>query len=350
MRVILLGPYPPPHGGVQTNLVAIRSFLLNKGIPCSVINITRHRKPDADEVYYPAGPAQVLQLLARLPYDLVHLHIGGMLSNRLLALSLICARWPGKKSVMTFHSGGFPSTREGQALGRSSFAGFVLRSFDGLIGVNEEIIRFLHKMGVRPQRARLISPYAFLAGSTSDRTLPPALADFFAAHDPVLTSVGLLEPEYDLPLQIEALTRIRQRHPQAGLLMIGSGSLEANLRERIACNPSAAHILLAGDVTHEATMEAVVRSRLMLRTTLYDGDALSVREALQLGTPVIATDNGMRPAGVRLIPKSDLQALANSIGAELQQPAVPREVASGDEGNIRAVFDFYRELIEGKIK
>jgi glycogen(starch) synthase len=350
MRVLLLGPYPPPHGGVQTNLVAIRSFLLNRSVPCSVINITRHRRPDADEVYYPMGPAQVVQRLARLPYDLIHLHIGGMLTHRLLALGLVCARWPGKKSVMTFHSGGFPSTPEGQALGPSSLAGFVLRSFDGLIGVNEEIIRFLRKMGVRPQRARLISPYAFLTGSTSDRTLPPALADFLATHDPVLTSVGLLEPEYDLPLQIEALTPMRQRHPQAGLLMIGAGSLEASLREKIASSPSAADILLAGDVPHAATMEAVVRSRLMVRTTLYDGDALSVREALQLGTPVIATDNGMRPAGVRLIPKSDLQALVNSIEAELQQPAAPREVSSGDEGNIQAVFDFYRELIEGKIK
>ena len=52
MRVLLLGPYPPPHGGVQTNLVAIREYLLRNGVPCSVINITRHRKPDADDVYY----------------------------------------------------------------------------------------------------------------------------------------------------------------------------------------------------------------------------------------------------------------------------------------------------------
>jgi len=345
MRVLLLGPYPPPHGGVQTNLVAIRSFLLKNSVPCSVINITRHRKPDADEVYYPKGPAQVVQLLALLKYDLIHLHIGGMLSNRLLALSLVCARWPGKKSVMTFHSGGFPSTPEGQSLGPASFTGFVLRSFDGLIGVNEEIIRFLQRMGVRPERARLISPYAFLAGSSSERTLPPALAEFFAAHDPVLTSVGLLEPEYDLPLQIAALTPVREKFPRAGLLLIGSGSLESNLRERIAASHSGHHILLAGDVPHAATMEAMVRSRVMLRTTLYDGDALSVREALQLRTPVIASDNGMRPAGVRLVPMSDLEALVTAIEMELQKTAGPKAVALEDAANIRAVVDFYQELI-----
>jgi glycosyltransferase involved in cell wall biosynthesis len=347
MKVLLLGPYPPPHGGVQTNLVAIRSFLLRNGVPCSVINITRHRKPDADEVYYPKSAIELVQLLARLKYDLIHLHIGGMLSNRVLSLSLICARWPGKKSVMTFHSGGFPSTPEGQALGPASFTGFVLRSFDAIIGVNEEIIRFLQKMGVPSERARLISPYAFLR-SDSEMILPPVLSDFFAVHDPVLTSVGLLEPEYDLPLQIDALTPIREKFPKAGLLLIGSGSLESNLRHNIASNPSGAHILLAGDVLHAATMEAMVRSRVILRTTLYDGDALSVREALQLGTPVIASDNGMRPAGVRLIPKSDLQALVKAIEMELQNSVQPKTLTIAEEGNIRAVFDFYQELMGQK--
>jgi len=346
MKVLLLGPYPPPHGGVQTNLVAIRSFLSKQGVPCSVINITRHRKEDGNDVYYPKGPAQLVQLLARLNYDLIHIHIGGMLTNRLLGLSLVCARWPGKKSVMTFHSGGFPSTPEGLALGPSSFAGFVLRSFDGIIGVNEEIIRFLQKMGVRRERARLISPYAFLSGSDAERALPPALAEFFAAHDPVLTSVGLLEPEYDLPLQISALTPIREKLPRAGLLLIGSGSLEGSLRDKIAASPSASHILLPGDVPHAATMEAMLRSRVMLRTTLYDGDALSVREALQLGTPVIASDNGMRPHGVRLIPKADLGALVRTIETELQESTQRKGVVSGDEGNIRAVLDFYRELVD----
>lgn len=238
---------------------------------------------------------------------------------------------------------------EGQALGPSSFAGFVLRRFDGLIGVNEEIMRFFRKIGVRSSRARLISPYAFLGDNLSSESLPAPLAAFFAAHDPVLLSVGLLEPEYDLPLQIEALPRIREKHPNTGVIMIGSGSLEADLRSRIHASPVAEHLLLTGDIPHPATMQAVSRARLMLRTTLYDGDALSVREALQLGTPVIATDNGMRPAGVTLIPKSDLPALLRAIDQQLAQ-SVPAEAESvSDDSNLQAVFDFYQDLLSGKV-
>jgi glycogen synthase len=349
MRVLLLGPYPPPHGGVQTNLVAIRHFLLKHGVRCSVINITRHRKPDSDEVYYPKGGVQLLRLLARLPYDVLHLHIGGMLTNRLLALSLACTLRPGAKSVMTFHSGGFPSSPEGQSLGPSSFAGFVLRRFDGVIGVNEEIVGFLHKLGVRPHRVRCISPYAFLPKNPA-ADLPAALTAFLEKHHPVLLSVGLLEPEYDLPLQIETLPLVRQKFPDAGLLLIGSGSLEPSLRAKIDASPSAQHILLAGDVPHAATMETISRSRMMLRTTLYDGDALSVREALQLGTPVIATDNGMRPDGVRLIPKSDSQALLHAIEQELQHPVVRKERSGHDESNLQAVLNLYRDLLAAKVR
>jgi glycosyltransferase involved in cell wall biosynthesis len=142
---------------------------------------------------------------------------------------------------------------------------------------------------------------------------------------------------------------VRQKFPDAGLLLIGSGSLEASLRPKIDASPCAQHILLAGDVPHAATMEAISRSRLMLRTTLYDGDALSVREALQLGTPVIATDNGMRPVGVHLIPKSDSQALVGAIEQELQHPVARKKQASNYESNLQAVFDFYRDLVNAKV-
>src|SRR5205823_13637384 len=52
MRVVQLGPYPPPHGGVQTNLVAIRDLLRKSGHECLAVNLTRHRREDAGDVFY----------------------------------------------------------------------------------------------------------------------------------------------------------------------------------------------------------------------------------------------------------------------------------------------------------
>jgi len=348
MRVLQLGPYPPPHGGVQSNLVAIRTFLRQHGGPSAVINITRHRKPDADDVYYPKTAAGVIRLLSRLDYDVVHLHVGGMLTARVLSLALACTL-PRSRSVMTFHSGGYPSTAEGKATGPNSYAGFVLRRFDGLIGVNPEIMGFFERLGVSIKRTRMILPHSFLPDEQAATTFPPDLKAFLNTHSPILISVGLLEPEYDLPLQIEALGRVLKKFPSAGLVLIGSGSLDHELRGKIAACPYAEHVLLCGDVPHAITLQAISRAQLMLRTTLYDGDAVSVREALRVGTPVIASDNGMRPAGVHLIPKSNLHALLEAIDDRLSEPA-PSKVAYGsDVTNLQAVLDFYQELMAGNL-
>jgi len=343
MRVVEIGPYPPPNGGVQTNLVDIRNYLRKQGCSCEVINITRHRREDADGVYYPRSALELVRLLLRLRYDVLHLHIGGHFSARLQALCLVCCLMPGSKAVLSFHSGGYPSSPAGKTAGPRTLRGWVLRRFDGVIAVNREIADLFARFGVPAARVRLIPPYA-VSPPGEETPLPDELARFFAERRPRLITVGLLEPEYDLPLQIDAMASLLERHPDAGLAILGSGSLEGMLRERIASKPYRDRILLCGDVDHEATLRAIARSDIVLRTTLYDGDSVSVREALALGTPVIATDNGMRPAGVRLIPAREPAKLLEAIEAALAAGGAHPRPATGGEENLEAVVRFYREL------
>ena len=164
----------------------------------------------------------------------------------------------------------------------------------------------------------------------------------------MLLTVGLLEPEYDLPLQIDTLAKIRERWPGAGLVIIGAGSLEADLRRAIAAVPWAEHILLAGDVPHAVTLKAMAEAAMLLRTTLYDGDSVSVREALRLGTPVIATDNGMRPAEVRLIPVNDAAALERAVFEQTQRARIQQEAAPPSNANLEAVLDVYKRLWDAR--
>ncbi len=344
MKVLQMGPYPPPHGGVQTNLVAIRQYLLDRGIPCPVINLTRFRQEERDGVYYPKNAWGVLNLLLRLEYDLIHLHVGGDLSLRHTGVMLLCSLIPGKKTIFTFHSGGYPSSEAGQRAQARSLRGLALRRLDGLIAVNAELVDLFRRFGVPSGRIRLILPYAVDSPDDSGG-LPEKLECFYRAHDPTLVTVSGLEPEYDLPLQIEAVGRLRLRFPRMGLAILGSGSLEAQIRNLIASKPYREHILLCGDVPHEATLRAIRESPLFLRTTLYDGDSISVREALHLGTPVIASDNGMRPEGVRLVPKSDVDALCRAIEGVLTEfSGNPAPAASGKE-NLEAVLRFYEEVL-----
>ncbi|MGH9439811.1 MAG: glycosyltransferase family 4 protein [Terriglobia bacterium] len=344
MRILLLGPHPPPYGGIQTHLVALRQYLRDQQIPSEVINLTRHRQPEADGVYYPRTPQQVLRLLLRLHYDIAHLHVGGDLTSRVLALTLVCNAVPGHKTVFTFHSGGYPSSQAGGGTHHLTLRAFVLRRFDRLIAVNQEIRDFYHRCGVPQFKTRVISPYAAVR-VPAGTTLPATLEDFFQSHNPVLLSVGLLEPEYDLPRQLEALGPVRRAFPRAGLVLIGSGSLEGELRAMISRLPEHEHMMLCGDVPHDSTLLAMQRCSILLRTTLYDGDAMSVREGLQLGTPVIATDNGMRPPGVILIPPSNLEALCAATESCLRNGAPRFQSSPADDRAMAAVVDLYRELL-----
>jgi glycogen synthase len=342
MRVVQLGPWPPPHGGVQTNMVSIRRYLREQGHFCAVINLTRFRGQQADDVYYPASGADVLRTLRRLRADIIHLHVGGSLTPRLLALCLACAAMPGGKSVLSFHSGGYPTSPDGQTARPFTLRGMVFRRLDAIIAVNPAIEQLFHRFGVAPSRVHLIYPHE--TPQRSDAPYPEGLAEFIRAHHPFLFTVGLLEPEYDLPLQIETVGRVRERYALAGLVIAGAGSLEQDLRSLIAAQPWAEHVLLWGDMPHAVTLRAIAECDMLLRTTHYDGDSIAVREALALGTPVIATDNGMRPNGVRLIPARNPDALLAAIQQTMESTA-SREATAGDDSNLQQVLQLYTSLL-----
>jgi glycosyltransferase involved in cell wall biosynthesis len=226
----------------------------------------------------------------------------------------------------------------------------VFRRFDRTIAVNAEIAAFFERIGVRRERIRLISPHSLPSSHARDSVeLPPAVESFFRDHHPLLITVGLLEKEYDLSLQIAALGQVREKWPTAGLLIAGSGSLHDSLEKQIERQSYAEQILLYGDMPHAATLQAIARADVMLRTTWYDGDALSVREALHFGLPVIATDNGMRPEGVHLIPARDLEALLVAIEDVLRNPRERIQPAEQTEdANLLAVFELYEELAKSR--
>ena len=321
MRVLQLGPFPPPHGGVQTHVVALRDFLRRRGHECDVINITGNRKPDADGVFYPRSAVGLITRLVRGKYDVIHLHVGGDLSNRVALLALVCGTVPWATSVFTFHSGGYPSSPAGRRAAPRTLAGLALRRFDAVIGVNPELLDVFARFGVHRDRANLIEPHSFLApAAIAQAHVPPMLEAFFSSHARVLISVGLLEPEYDLPLQISVLERLREDHGNVGLVIIGSGSLHDELHARVTASPAREHLLLAGDVPHPVTLASIARSDVLLRTTRFDGDAISVREALHVGTPVVASDTGMRPHGVRLVEAGNQNALLSAVRTLLAEP------------------------------
>lgn len=345
MHVLQLGPYPPPRGGVQTNMLAIQDELLENGHQSSIISITKVTEiGDEKNVYHPRTPLELVKLIFTLKYDILHLHIGGGLPLRVQMMILICGMFARGKSVMTFHSGGYTVSDDGQNASPWNLRGFAFRRFDKIIVVNKLMTEMFEKFGVKSDKVKLIYPFA-LSRPKSGVEIPEKFEKFWEKHEKVLITIGLLETDYDLPQQIDVMEKVLAKHPKTGLVIIGSGSLHESLEKLIASKPYAENILLAGDTDRDVVLHLIERANLMLRTTIFDGDAISVREALFLGTPVIATDNGMRPEGLNLIPIQDIDALEKAIDEEFERTEKPH--ASNEDGwqNIRKVVELYGQVL-----
>ncbi len=347
MKIAQLGPVPPPHGGVSTNMMAIHEALLRQGHDSVVIDVINRRgTQNAANILKPHSAAGLFRLLLTLECDIVHYHAGGDFNAKLALLTFFCGLLPGRKSVLTFHSGGY--ARDSAASAQPfSLRGFALRSIDRLIGVNDQIIEMFLAFGVPGDRTRKILPFEL---KKPDRTvdIPEELDRFAKSVDPLLLSIGALEPEYLNCFLIESMPAVLERWPNAGLLIAGSGSLESELKQKIAANGLTSRVMLAGNIEHGILLHIIDRADAVLRITEYDGDAISVREAIFLGKPVVATDNGMRPAGVHLIstpavPDEFVIVLCEALADKRGRPSEP----NGDGSNAEKVIEVYRELISG---
>lgn len=343
MHVLQLGPYPPPEGGISRNMLAIRDELIKNGHECSIIATAKSSeiKPEPN-VYHPRTPSEFIKLLKSLKYDILHVHHGGELPFRVFVFLTICVFFGRGKSILTFHSGGY-AVKNIKTANYFSRDGFIFRQFRKIIAVNSLMVEMFEKFGVKKERIEMIFPF-ILKNPDKSVEIPNKLKEFAEKHSPFLLAVCLLEDTYDLFLQIDALEKVLEKLPNTGLMIVGSGSLETDLKSAIASKSYADRIFLAGNVENKITLHLIKKADILLRTTKFDGDAIAIREALFLETNVIATDNKMRPEGVHLIPIHDENALAEKIIEVAEKGKFPRTEKADDTSNIEAVLKVYEEI------
>jgi len=322
MRVLLIGPYPPPHGGVSVHIYEACRQLRAAGIACRVVNLDRGAPPSADylSVRSASGLLRVLSAHAGQGWTL-HLHTNGHNAKSWLT-ALLCGL-AGRRApacVLTLHSGMLPDYLEGAAfrLHRRLLARLCCMLYGRVIAVSPRVRESLLALGVAAERLEL-QP-AFLFPGAAPAELPPAIAGLLEGRRPVLSTALFFRPEYGFELLVEAVKRLRARYPAIGSVVMGSGE-QRGAAQRLVCAAGLQDaILLAGDVTHEVSLAVQARSDVFVRPTLADGDSISVREAAALGVPVVASDVGMRPPEAILFESGDVDALVAAIQGALDAP------------------------------
>ncbi len=159
---------------------------------------------------------------------------------------------------------------------------------------------------------------------------------------PLLLLVSRLAPEKNVPLAIEALGRLRQRLPDAQLLLVGSGPTLHQLKEQAKASGLSDAVHFVGSVEHAEIPLFYAASDVFVFPSVTETQGLVLAEAFASGVPVVALDNpqtrdvfGEHLAGEIV---QDAESMANA-AFELISNTERRRVAVTHAKTAAAAFD-----------
>lgn len=270
----------------------------------------------------------------------LHLHTNGHnWKSWLLAIGCGLAGQSSEGCILTLHSGMSPAYLGAASVWRRRLAGLTCLLYTRVICVSPGIRKALISLGVPCQRTEVVP--ACLKTERPQVALEPLLRAWIGRHRPLFSTALFFRPEYGFDLLVAGLARLRDRHPSFGCIVMGSGEQRAEAERRIHEMGLEENVLIVGDVVHDVCLTLMSMSRVFIRPTLEDGDSISVREALSLGVPVVASRVGMRPDGVMLFHPGDVEEMVSQIELAL---AVERGAEAPAAGCMDRLLDIYRKV------
>lgn len=279
---------------------------------------------------------QLKQLAATV--EVIHAH--GLRAGALAVLA--AKRLPAAKRprvVVTLHNlpvGSAPTRLVGQALHL-----VVVKGADYVLTVSPDLLEKAKQLGLKageiavvPAPARSLSDCAGTASSETDfgttASLDPAsgpgagsgpgassAASSKAA--PCLLTIARLAPQKGLDLLLEAATLIKQRGIDFTWLVAGDGPLKAQLNQQI--DDAALPVKLLG--RREDIGALLSQADVVVQTSYWEGQPLTLREAIQAGRAIVATDVGGSAytlAGCGQLVEPQAGPLADAVVAIISDP------------------------------
>lgn len=337
-KVLEVGPIAPPHAGWSVRMQYVLDDMRRREIECDALDVGPNRKirrpgcePTPTAFHY---LWKVFWFLCR-GYRLHH-HLNGDSPKAYLMVLWGCVlSWLFRRpACLTWH-GGVP--QKWFPKGRNYFADWmhwmIFHLCETIICNDQKIKDLILQYGVAD--AAVVPIQAFSVQYLQYEDAPPqgALADFLAAAKTKLFVYAYYRPEFNLPVLLEGLAKLKERLPKLGVVLVGYKQGSKEVEERIQTLGLQDTLYLAGDLHREAFLSTLSRCDLMVRTPQRDGISSSVFEGLGLGVPVVAAANALRPRQVWQYPAEDAEALAATVQKVLSLPLSerrPRDVEIPD--------------------
>lgn len=315
--VLEVCPYEPPVSGWTTRVKLVRSALQARGTACEILDIGPSRRiigRDCIPVFGALDYFRKIVSFAREGYCL-HGHINGsyLRGQALILAALIVMRSFGNRCVVTFHGGtDQPFFRGAQRFVTWPVTKMVFLLSHVVICNSDAEKRILQRFGsggkIEPIPAFSLHYLDYMRGLED-----AALEQFTQSRSPLFFTYLCFREGFFIEVLIEGLAKVVADWPGLGLVIVGTGDDEAAARQRIQDAGITDNIYIHGDSPHDEFMTLLDISDAYLRTCVSDGVSASVLEALALGTPVVAGENGHRPPTVLTYTATDPNSFAEKL-------------------------------------
>lgn len=342
-KVLIIGPCPPPYGGVSVHILRLYK-LLKTDFEFDFVD----ESPVQKKEFFNIRSLQLFVYLKKMRRcDTLFIHSG---KDTLRIFHLIIGRLLAKRIILVLH--GFTSSPPQFIF---SIRSYIYRLASTVIAVNNDI-----RLRLNLSKKKCIIKDAFIPPYLNEE---PELPDYIhnllsekRKERKVILSSNASSLEkysnqdlYGLDMCIEVCRRLSIKKVQFFFVFIVSSirnneELFTRSIELIKKNGLTDDFLLIHQKL--SFMKVMEYSDIIVRATNTDGDSLTVREGLYLRKKVIASDIVKRPTGVVLFQNrniSDLEAKLSLLISANSELKLPGQDAFND--NITSLKRFYRELI-----
>lgn len=320
-RVGLVGPLPPPSGGMANQCQQLIRLLQSEGVHVEFVQTNSPYQP------YWVSRIPMLRAVFRLVPYLAHLwraagrvnvmHIlanSGWAWHLFAAPAMIIARLRATPVIVNYRGGGADA--------------FFAQA-------PKHVLRMLGKASMR------VTPSVFLQRVFANRGLNadviPNIIDLACftpkpprafGNSPHIVVTRNLEPIYDLPTAIRAFATIKKTFAGARLTVAGSGPELAKLQALVSTLQLTDSVQFSGRIDNASIPALYASADCMVNSSTVDNMPISILEAFASGVPVVSTCAGGIPDMVEhgvsglLVPIGNTEAMAREVIRILQNPGI----------------------------
>jgi glycosyltransferase involved in cell wall biosynthesis len=348
LRIGLVGPLPPPSGGMANQTLQLAKLLREEGAAVELIQVNPPYRPSwTGKLLGIRALFRLLPYLAQLWRSAKHVDLYHVMANSGLswhmftAPAIWVARLRGKPVVVNYRGG-----EADNFMKKSRF--WIKQSLDrtdAVIVPSGFLEAVFNRHGFHADVVpNVINLSRFSAGS-----IGPAPRE---KNDPCIVVTRNLEPIYDNANALRAFSIVKETFPASKLVIAGSGpereALEALARELRVADA----VTFTGRLDNEDMAALYRRADVMINPSLVDNMPNSLLEALASGVPVVSTNVGGVPYMVEhertalLVPPHDSTAMATAVLTFLNDPAKAQRFK---EAGIEAVQQYSWPRVRGQL-